>query len=69
MEYERRFSATVNGTRRHVTLFMPRGYANDIEEAEFMVMNDEPMYRAFYRGAVESDYDAELINPKLSKVN
>ena len=68
MEYERRFSATVNGTRRHVTLYMPRGYANDIVEAELMVMNDEPTYRAFYRGAVEADFDADLINPKLSKV-
>ena len=68
MEFERKFCATVNGKRRSVILYMPRGYANDVEEAELMVMNDEPLYRAFYAGAVEADYNAELVNVKLIKL-
>lgn len=67
MEYERRFCATVNGKRRRVTVFMPRGYANNAEEAELIVMNTEHLYREFYAGATEADYDAELVNVKLVK--
>lgn len=47
---------------------MERGYANDIEEAELMVMNTEYLYRSFYKGATDADYDAPLENVKLVKL-
>jgi hypothetical protein len=65
--YPRRFCATVNGKRRRVDLDMPRGYANDVEEAELIVMNTEYLYRAFYRDATDADFDAPLENVKLVK--
>lgn len=67
MEYERKFCATVNGKRRRVTVFMPRGYANDVEEAELMVMNIQSYYYEFYKDATDADYDAPLVNVKLVK--
>jgi len=67
MEYERRFCATVNGKRRSVTVFLPHGRANDAEYAEMIVMNDQPLYREFYAGAVYDDYDAPLVNMRLVK--
>lgn len=67
MEYERKFCATVNGKRRSVTLYMPRGYANDVEEAELMVMNEYGLYVEFYKDATDADYDAPLENVKLVK--
>lgn len=68
-EYRRRFCATVNGKRRRVTLYMPHGYANDVEEAELMVMNDYALYQRFYAGATSADYDAPLENVKLVKLS
>jgi hypothetical protein len=58
----------VNGKRRRVEVDMPRGYANDVEEAEMIVMNTEHLYRAFYKDATPADYDAPLENIKLIKL-
>jgi hypothetical protein len=66
--YPRKFCATVNGKRRRVELDMPRGYANDVAEAEDMVMNTEYLYLAFYKDATPEDYDAPLENVKLVKL-
>lgn len=66
--YSRKFCATVNGKRRRVEVDMPRGYANDVEEAELMVMNTEYLYREFYRDATQADFDAPLENIKLVRL-
>lgn len=65
---ERIFSATVNGKRRQVLIWMDPPYVGDVDEAESIVMNDEHYYNLFYQGATPADYNAPLENPKVSKV-
>ena len=64
----RKFIAEVDGKRRSVILDMPYGYADDVEEAEMIVMNDEALYLDFYRGATPPEFDMPLDNPRLRKV-
>lgn len=61
------FSATVNGKRRRCHVELSRIHASDVDEAELTMSNDEASYKEFYRGATQADYDADLLDRKLSK--
>lgn len=64
----KRFSAIVNGKRRHCTVELQPGYANDVEEAEFIMKNTETSYREFYKDATQADYDSDLEFPRLKVI-
>lgn len=65
---ERIFSATVNGKRRQVMIWMEPPYVGDVEEAVSIVMNDEHYYDLFYEGATPADFNAPWENPRVTKV-
>ncbi len=63
-----RFSATVNGKIRRATVRVEKSLADDVEEAELMVMNDQAAYNEFYRGVTDpAEYDADLVDPKVRR--
>lgn len=59
-----RYSATVNGKRRDVVVYAPKGTGSGAIESEF-IDNIEANYKRFYRGATPEDFEAEREDVKV----
>lgn len=72
------FSAEVLGNRRSVVVpleILPEILAQDdgdashtLDEVELQVQNDQGLYSAFYDGATDEEFDAELTERQLEWV-
>jgi hypothetical protein len=59
------FAGDVNGQRRYTAVHLQPD-ERTLDQAEAIVMNTWPLYKVFYRGATEADYNADVLNRTLT---